>query len=84
MKVAGSSAPVTKLDFCSISLRLAVGNGCGLVRFLTGCFIQGREALHYIIAYCIFDFSRFVSMTSKAVQMGHISTLSQKLKMKVI
>lgn len=82
--MAGSSAPVTKLDFCSISLRLAVGNGCGLVRFLTGCFIQGREACLNTIAYCIFDFSRFVSMTSKAVQMGHTSTLSQKLKMKVI
>ncbi|XP_030925506.1 uncharacterized protein LOC115952465 isoform X1 [Quercus lobata] len=39
VNVAGSSAPVTKLDFCSISLRLAVGNGCGLVRLydLKGC-----------------------------------------------
>ncbi|XP_047152766.1 uncharacterized protein LOC124824377 [Vigna umbellata] len=30
-KVAGSDAPVTKLDFCSVSLLLAVGNECGLV-----------------------------------------------------
>ncbi|KAJ1381193.1 WD40/YVTN repeat-like-containing domain superfamily, partial [Sesbania bispinosa] len=32
IKVAGSSAQVTKLDFCSVSLRLAVGSECGLVR----------------------------------------------------
>ncbi|KAL5058144.1 hypothetical protein RYX36_029748 [Vicia faba] len=32
VKVAGSTAPVTKLDFCSVSLLLAVGNECGLVR----------------------------------------------------
>ncbi|KAK9289677.1 hypothetical protein L1049_007835 [Liquidambar formosana] len=32
IKVAGSSASVTKLDFCFLSLRLAVGNECGLVR----------------------------------------------------
>ncbi|RDY11218.1 Syntaxin-binding protein 5, partial [Mucuna pruriens] len=32
INVAGSDAQVTKLDFCSISLRLAVGNECGLVR----------------------------------------------------
>ncbi|XP_058761940.1 uncharacterized protein LOC131635341 [Vicia villosa] len=32
VKVAGSTAPVTKLDFCSVSLFLAVGNECGLVR----------------------------------------------------
>lgn len=32
IKVAGSSAQVTKLDFCSVSLLLAVGNDCGLVR----------------------------------------------------
>ncbi|WJX82145.1 hypothetical protein P8452_64941 [Trifolium repens] len=32
VKVAGSNAPVTKLDFCSVSLHLAVGNECGLVR----------------------------------------------------
>ncbi|KAK7395097.1 hypothetical protein VNO78_15639 [Psophocarpus tetragonolobus] len=32
IKVAGSDAQVTKLDFCSVSLLLAVGNECGLVR----------------------------------------------------
>ncbi|RYR16107.1 hypothetical protein Ahy_B04g073062 isoform A [Arachis hypogaea] len=31
IKVAGSSAPVTKLDFCSVSLLLAIGNESGLV-----------------------------------------------------
>ncbi|KAE9618160.1 putative transcription factor WD40-like family [Lupinus albus] len=31
IKVAGSNAPVTKLDFCPVSLLLAVGNECGLV-----------------------------------------------------
>jgi len=33
--VAGLNAPVTKLDFCSASLLLAVGNECGLVRNLS-------------------------------------------------
>ncbi|XP_059428888.1 uncharacterized protein LOC132162629 isoform X1 [Corylus avellana] len=39
IKVAGSSAPVTKLDFCFFTLSLAVGNECGLVRLydLKGC-----------------------------------------------
>ncbi|XP_020235711.1 uncharacterized protein LOC109815404 isoform X2 [Cajanus cajan] len=32
IKVAGSDAQVTKLNFCSVSLLLAVGNECGLVR----------------------------------------------------
>ncbi|TKY65816.1 Syntaxin-binding protein 5 [Spatholobus suberectus] len=32
IKVAGSDAQVTKLDFCSVSLLLAVGNECGHVR----------------------------------------------------
>ncbi|KAI4353370.1 hypothetical protein L6164_002328 [Bauhinia variegata] len=32
IKVAGSSASVTKLDLCLVSLHLAVGNECGLVR----------------------------------------------------
>lgn len=33
--MAGSRAPVTKLDFCPVSLHLAVGNECGLVRNLS-------------------------------------------------
>jgi hypothetical protein len=37
----------------------------------------------YIFSYCI-DLYRFVSITSKAVQMGQTSSLSQKPKMKVI
>ena len=37
IKVAGSSASVSKLDFCYLTLSLAVGNASGLVRkcFLT-------------------------------------------------
>lgn len=35
VKVAGSNAPLTKLDFYSVSLLLAVGNECGLVRNLS-------------------------------------------------
>ncbi|XP_019450333.1 PREDICTED: uncharacterized protein LOC109352642 isoform X2 [Lupinus angustifolius] len=40
IKVAGSSAPVTKLDFCPVSLLLAVGNECGLVRIYN---LKGRD-----------------------------------------
>lgn len=32
IKVAGSSAPILKLDFCCATTSLAVGNECGLVR----------------------------------------------------
>ncbi|PON51137.1 WD repeat containing protein [Parasponia andersonii] len=32
IKVAGSSAPVSELDFCCLTLSLALGNECGLVR----------------------------------------------------
>ncbi|BBH06284.1 transducin family protein / WD-40 repeat family protein [Prunus dulcis] len=32
IKVAGSSAPVSRLDFCVFTLNLAVGNECGLVQ----------------------------------------------------
>lgn len=34
IKVAGLSAPVSKLDFCCATTSLAVGNECGLVRNL--------------------------------------------------
>ncbi|KAM1198449.1 hypothetical protein ACFX2H_009798 [Malus domestica] len=39
IEVAGSSAPVTRLDFCAFTLNLAVGNECGLVRIynVKGC-----------------------------------------------
>ncbi|KAK7256904.1 hypothetical protein RIF29_30478 [Crotalaria pallida] len=40
IKVAGSSAPVTKLDFCPVSLLLAVANECGLVRIYN---LKGRS-----------------------------------------
>lgn len=32
IKVAGSSASVSNIDFCPVTLSLAVGNECGLVR----------------------------------------------------
>ncbi|KAL5550468.1 hypothetical protein UlMin_000644 [Ulmus minor] len=32
IKVAGSSAPISALDFCFLTLNLALGNECGLVR----------------------------------------------------
>ncbi|KAM1597810.1 hypothetical protein EV1_032583 [Malus domestica] len=39
IKVAGSSAPVSQMDFCAFTLNLAVGSECGLVRIynLKGC-----------------------------------------------
>ncbi|CAL0302627.1 unnamed protein product [Lupinus luteus] len=40
IKVAGSSAPVIKLDFCPVSLLLAVGNECGLVHIYN---LKGRS-----------------------------------------
>lgn len=35
IKVAGSSAPVSQMDFCAFTLNLAVGSECGLVRYLS-------------------------------------------------
>lgn len=35
IKIAGASAPVSALDFCSFTSRLAIGNECGVVRIIT-------------------------------------------------
>ncbi|XP_028760928.1 uncharacterized protein LOC114719585 isoform X2 [Neltuma alba] len=48
IKVAGSSAPVTKLDFCSVSLRLAVGNECGLVRVYCLKGLSDGTKFHFV------------------------------------
>lgn len=45
VKVAGSSAPITKLDFCAITLSLAVGNECGLVRLFD---LKGCSDFHFV------------------------------------
>ncbi|KAL9315324.1 hypothetical protein ACSQ67_016325 [Phaseolus vulgaris] len=47
-KVAGSDAPVTKLDFCSVSLLLAVGNECGLVRIYDLKVPSNRKNFHFV------------------------------------
>ncbi|KAK7373911.1 hypothetical protein VNO80_07331 [Phaseolus coccineus] len=47
-KVAGSDAPVTKLDFCSVSLLLAVGNECGLVRIYDLKVPFNRQNFHFV------------------------------------
>ncbi|XP_054783752.1 uncharacterized protein LOC129290785 isoform X2 [Prosopis cineraria] len=48
IKVAGSSAPVTKLDFCSVSLHLAVGNECGLVRVYYLKALSDGTKFHFV------------------------------------
>ncbi|KAI9115963.1 hypothetical protein K1719_012893 [Acacia pycnantha] len=48
IKVAGSSAPVTKLDFCSVSLQLAVGNECGLVRIYYLKSLSEGTKFHFV------------------------------------
>ncbi|XP_062095137.1 uncharacterized protein LOC133801026 isoform X2 [Humulus lupulus] len=47
-KVAGSGAPISDLDFCFLTLSLAIGNECGLVRIynLKGC-LDGAN-FHFI------------------------------------
>ncbi|KHN44705.1 Syntaxin-binding protein 5 [Glycine soja] len=47
IKVAGSDAQVTKLDFCSVSLLLAVGNECGLVRIYDLKSHSGGRNFHF-------------------------------------
>ncbi|KAL2958014.1 hypothetical protein AAZX31_18G183100 [Glycine max] len=48
IKVAGSDAQVTKLDFCSVSLLLAVGNECGLVRIYDLKGHSGGRNFHFV------------------------------------
>ncbi|XP_060674282.1 uncharacterized protein LOC107430890 isoform X2 [Ziziphus jujuba] len=48
IKVAGSSSPISEMDFCFFTLRLALGNECGLVRIynLKGC--QDGTNFHFV------------------------------------
>ncbi|KAI5429454.1 hypothetical protein KIW84_034161 [Lathyrus oleraceus] len=48
VKVAGSTTPVTKLDFCSVSLLLAVGNECGLVRVYDLKNCSDGKKIHFV------------------------------------
>lgn len=47
IKVAGTSASVSALDFCSDTLTLAIGNECGLVRvkILSAFFECGQDSM---------------------------------------
>lgn len=58
IKVAGSSASVSKLDFCYLTLGLAVGNASGLVRkfffFKLNIFSEAENNLVLaLFAYCV-------------------------------
>ncbi|KAK7294709.1 hypothetical protein RJT34_17602 [Clitoria ternatea] len=48
IKVAGSDAQVTKLDFCSVSLLLAAGNECGLVRIYDLKSHSDKTSFHFV------------------------------------
>ncbi|KAK7339895.1 hypothetical protein VNO77_20581 [Canavalia gladiata] len=48
IKVAGLDAPVTKLDFCPVSLLLAAGNECGLVRIYDLKDHSGGTTFHFV------------------------------------
>lgn len=50
IKIAGSCAPVLKLDFCRATACLAVGNECGLVRNLL--FLDKIGLLIFFCTYC--------------------------------
>uniref|UniRef100_A0A6N2KRJ9 V-SNARE coiled-coil homology domain-containing protein n=1 Tax=Salix viminalis TaxID=40686 RepID=A0A6N2KRJ9_SALVM len=47
--MAGLSDPVTKLDFCSLTQSLAVGNKCGLVRIYNLNGSSDETTFHYLI-----------------------------------
>ena len=53
IKVAGSSAPVSELDFCYLTLSLALGNECGQVRCLTFLYFESYDQF---LALLIFFF----------------------------
>ncbi|XVE97101.1 hypothetical protein REPUB_Repub02eG0281600 [Reevesia pubescens] len=46
--LAGSSAPVTALNFCWHTLSLAVGNECGVVRIYNLDGSSGKTSFHYV------------------------------------
>lgn len=49
IEVAGFSDPVTNLDFCSLTLSLAVGNKCGLVRIYNLDGSSDETTFHFLI-----------------------------------
>ncbi|KAL7265561.1 hypothetical protein ACSBR1_003357 [Camellia fascicularis] len=49
MKVAGSSASVSAVDFCSLNLSLAVGNECGLVRIYNLNGSLDEKSFHFVM-----------------------------------
>ncbi|XAR68805.1 hypothetical protein NMG60_11000176 [Bertholletia excelsa] len=48
IKIASSNAPVSKIDFCSVTLSLAVGNGCGLVRLYNFSSSLDETSFHLV------------------------------------
>ncbi|XP_058075015.1 uncharacterized protein LOC131223597 isoform X2 [Magnolia sinica] len=48
INVAGISAPVSALDFCSITMSLAVGNECGLVCVYKLCESSNEKNCHFV------------------------------------
>ncbi|KAI7980311.1 Syntaxin-binding protein 5 [Camellia lanceoleosa] len=49
MKVAGSSASVSAVDFCSLNLSLAVGNECGLVHIYNLNGSLDEKSFHFVM-----------------------------------
>ncbi|PSS34691.1 Syntaxin-binding protein 5-like [Actinidia chinensis var. chinensis] len=49
VKVAGSSASVSNIDFCSLTLRLAVGNECGLVHIYNLNGSLDETSFHFVM-----------------------------------
>ncbi|KAJ6303499.1 hypothetical protein OIU77_017388 [Salix suchowensis] len=49
IEMAGLSDPVTKLEFCSLTQSLAVGNKCGLVRIYNLNGSSDETTFHYLI-----------------------------------
>ncbi|GMP51244.1 hypothetical protein CsSME_00017548 [Camellia sinensis var. sinensis] len=49
MTVAGSSASVSAVDFCSLNLSLAVGNECGLVRIYNLNGSLDETSFHFVM-----------------------------------
>ena len=67
--MAGSSSPVSKMDFCIFTLNLAVGSESGLVRYLSPLTTIFTFKFDYTDCLST-NVYRFVFTTSKGVQMG--------------
>lgn len=52
--MAGTSAPISEVDFCFFTLTLAIGSECGLVRhFLSECFLRFTILFLLCSLYCL-------------------------------